>query len=70
FGIGPKEAARVIRFDRARRMISTQTRTLADIAATCGYADQSHLNRDFRLLTGTSPTLWLSEDPVVRQDQD
>lgn len=50
FGIGLKEAARVMRFDRARRMISAQSRTLADIAATCGYADQSHLNRDFRLL--------------------
>ncbi|GAA1853264.1 helix-turn-helix transcriptional regulator [Brevibacterium marinum] len=70
FGIGPKEAARVMRFDRARRMISTQTRTLADIAAICGYSDQSHLNRDFRALTGTSPRGWLSEDPVVRQDRD
>ncbi|WP_235349594.1 helix-turn-helix transcriptional regulator [Brevibacterium sp. UCMA 11752] len=70
FGIGPKEAARVMRFDRARRMISAQSRALADIAATCGYADQSHLNRDFRLLTGTSPSLWLTQDPVVRQDRD
>lgn len=70
FGIGPKEAARVMRFDQARRMISAQSRTLADIAATCGYADQSHLNRDFRLLAGTSPSLWLTEDPMVRQDRE
>lgn len=70
FGIGPKEAARVLRFDRARRLISAQSRTLADIAAICGYADQSHLNRDFRLLTGTTPNLWLNDDPVVRQDPD
>ncbi|MDN6603977.1 AraC family transcriptional regulator [Brevibacterium sp.] len=70
FGIGPKEAARVMRFDRARRMISEQTRTLADIAAICGYSDQSHLNRDFRSLTGTSPNRWLSDDPVAGKSQD
>lgn len=70
FGIGPKEAARVLRFDRARRLISAQSRTLADIAAICGYADQSHLNREFRLLTGTNPHRWLSDDPVVRKGQD
>ncbi|MGO2862067.1 MAG: helix-turn-helix domain-containing protein [Brevibacterium sp.] len=67
FGIGPKEAARVIRFDRARRMVSARDRSLAEIAAVCGYTDQSHLNRDFRLLAGTSPHRWLNDDPVARQ---
>lgn len=66
FGIGPKEAARVLRFDRARRLISTRTARLADIAITCGYADQSHLNRDFRALTGLSPSQWLSADDMAR----
>lgn len=67
FGIGPKEAARVIRFDRARRIISAGSSSLAEVAAVCGYADQSHLNRDFRLLTGTSPTGWLDDDPIARR---
>ncbi|MGO2860696.1 MAG: helix-turn-helix domain-containing protein [Brevibacterium sp.] len=66
FGIGPKEAARVIRFDRARRMITASRATLAEVAAVCGYTDQSHLNRDFKLLTGTNPTSWLDDDPIVR----
>lgn len=66
FGIKPKEAARVLRFDRARRMISAGDTSMADIAATCGYSDQSHLNRDFRALTGTSPRGWLRADDVVR----
>lgn len=66
FGIGPKEAARVLRFDRARRMIPTRGASLADIAAICGYSDQSHLNRDFHSLTGTSPREWLSADDVAR----
>lgn len=67
FGIGPKEATRVIRFDRARRYISAGKSTLAEVAVVCGYTDQSHLNRDFRLLTGTSPTAWLDTDPIVRR---
>lgn len=67
FGIGPKEAGRVIRFDRARRMIKAEGATLAEVAAICGYTDQSHLNRDFKLLTGTSPTGWIDADPMVRR---
>ncbi|WP_181276420.1 helix-turn-helix transcriptional regulator [Brevibacterium oceani] len=65
-GIGPKDASRVLRFDRARRLIAVGRVPLAEIAATCGYADQSHLNRDFRALTGTSPQGWLRGDDVAR----
>lgn len=69
FGIGPKEAARVIRFDRARKIISSGKSPLAEVAAVCGYTDQSHLNRDFRLLTGTNPTGWLEGDPIARRSE-
>jgi AraC-like DNA-binding protein len=66
FGIGPKEASRVLRFDHARKMMTGGPATLSDIAAACGYADQSHLNRDFRAMTGVSPRQWLSDDDVAR----
>lgn len=66
FGIGPKDAARVLRYDRARRMILCGNLKIADIAAICGYADQAHLNRDFKSFTGTSPTTWLRDDQVAR----
>ncbi|SMY03886.1 AraC-type DNA-binding protein [Brevibacterium antiquum CNRZ 918] len=67
FGIGPKEAARVVRFDRARRMIKSGRAPLVEVAAVCGFTDQSHLNRDFKLLTGTNPTVWFDDDPIVRR---
>jgi AraC-like DNA-binding protein len=59
-GLTPKAAARVIRFDRARRMIPRCSG--ATVAATCGYADQSHLVRDFVEFTGLAPGAWLAAE--------
>ncbi|GIF17572.1 AraC-like DNA-binding protein [Actinoplanes tereljensis] len=60
-GLRPKEAARVARFDRARRAIGPGTR-LADVAAAHGFADQSHLVREFRALAGCTPTRWMADE--------
>ncbi|MFC4064833.1 AraC family transcriptional regulator [Actinoplanes subglobosus] len=60
-GIRPKEAARIARFDRARRSIRPGVR-LADVAAAHGYADQSHLVRDFRAFAGCAPSRWLADE--------
>jgi AraC-like DNA-binding protein len=66
-GLGPKEAARVIRFDRARRRLQQRAHAgeplgLADLAAAAGYFDQAHLNREFRELAGCAPTTWLADE--------
>ena len=66
-GLAPKAVARVIRFDRARRLIQRRAAAgealcLADIAAGCGYFDQAHLDRDFAMLAGCSPTRWVAEE--------
>ncbi len=55
-GVGPKTFAKLQRLERALR-IRTENPQLswADIAATCGYFDQAHLGRDFRLMTGETP---------------
>ena len=56
-GLPPKRLARIIRFDRALDRLTRQPgRGLAGIAQDCGYADQAHLNRDFRQFAGGSPT--------------
>ncbi|GAA4832851.1 AraC family transcriptional regulator [Saccharopolyspora rosea] len=72
FGLSPKLAARVMRFERARRLVAVAPRRrLADIAAECGYADQAHLNRDWREFCGATPSEWISTDlPFVQGAQE
>ena len=53
-GVSPKEAARLIRFQAARRRIGTVP--LARLAAEHGFADQAHLAREFSALGGAPPT--------------
>lgn len=66
-GLAPKEAGRVIRFDRTRRRLQRraaagQPLDLAGLAVSAGYFDQAHLDRDFRLLAGCPPTTWLASE--------
>lgn len=70
FGASPKLAARIIRFERARRMLANTPSyvSIAQVAAACGYYDQAHLNRDFAELAGCAPTTWLAEEIPSVQD--
>ncbi|RAG84808.1 AraC family transcriptional regulator [Streptacidiphilus pinicola] len=63
-GLTPKAAARVVRFDVARRRLASRPTApdLAGLAADHGYADQSHLDREFTALAGCSPSAWLAEE--------
>jgi AraC-like DNA-binding protein len=63
-GLTPKAAARVIRFDRTRRRLASRPDAidLAQLAADCGYADQSHLDREFSTLAACTPTNWLAQE--------
>ena len=56
-GISPKVFARVIRLRRAVHRITraSTVRSWTSIALDAGYADQSHLIREFRALTGVTP---------------
>ncbi|MGW0803591.1 helix-turn-helix domain-containing protein [Nonomuraea sp. NPDC002799] len=53
-GLAPKTASRVIRFGRATRLLRSGT-GIAEVAAVCGFYDQAHMNREFRVLGDTTP---------------
>lgn len=58
FGLSPKLAARVVRFERAQHLLQSAPPfvSIAQIAAVCGYYDQAHLHRDVMALAGCTPT--------------
>jgi AraC-like DNA-binding protein len=53
FGYGPKTLSRILRMTRALDLVRAGT-TFAATAALTGYADQAHLSRDVKELTGVS----------------
>lgn len=59
-GLPPKPAARVLRFRRAADMLAADpARSITEVAAACGYADHSHLVREFRRLAGCTPSAYV-----------
>jgi AraC-like DNA-binding protein len=69
YGLSPKQAARVFRFERAAALIDgARAGSLARIAADCGYFDQAHLNQEWRALTGLTPTSWIDQE--IRDPRD
>jgi AraC-like DNA-binding protein len=68
-GRPPKTVARLLRFERVHGLLgATASPDWSALAYDCGYADQSHLVRDFRDFTGTTPTRYLAELRVPRGD--
>jgi len=60
-GITPKLFSRITRFQRVLDMIEkTGSVDWFDIAATCGYYDQSHFIHEFQEFSSITPTLYLN----------
>ena len=55
FGYGPKTLDRILRYQRYLRMSRRGKASSAMLAAEAGYADQAHLVRESRRLTGMTP---------------
>ncbi|MGI8411165.1 MAG: helix-turn-helix transcriptional regulator [Solirubrobacteraceae bacterium] len=59
-GMTPKAYARVLRFERAMRLL-TAGEEPGDVAFACGYADQPHFNREFLAMAGVPPRVAYAE---------
>ncbi len=60
FGLSPKLWLQLTRFDQVIRF-DIASNSLAETAATFGYADQSHLSHEFKRFAGRSPGLYLGD---------
>jgi transcriptional regulator GlxA family with amidase domain len=61
-GLPPKLVARMLRFrETTERMLAAHGRSLAEVAADCGYYDHAHLDRDFREFARTTPTAFAAD---------
>jgi len=67
-GINPKTYLKIIRFRKSlHALLNSDYNTLTDVAYDCGYYDQMHFIREFKLFTGSSPSQFLVEKKSVRQ---
>jgi AraC family transcriptional regulator len=57
-GLTPHQWRQICRIDAVKQLLTGSSRSIADIALTCGFADQSHLTRVFGRIVGTSPGQW------------
>jgi len=57
-GVTPHQWLIARRVDRARDLLRSRSMSLADVAISCGFADQSHFTRMFSKIAGISPGLW------------
>ncbi|MBB2985087.1 helix-turn-helix domain-containing protein [Terracoccus luteus] len=65
YGLGPKAAARVRRFERSVPLVSAARLPLTRVALDCGWSDHAHMDRDWRDLAGTSPSRWRADDALI-----
>ena len=57
-GTSPMAYVAARRVERAKQMMLDSAESLAEVALDCGFADQSHLNRQFRRAVGVTPGRW------------
>jgi AraC-like DNA-binding protein len=63
FGVSPAAFRAEARAQRALTRIASGTRPLAAVAAEMGFADQAHLSRAAKALTGAPPGRWRRSNP-------
>ena len=63
-GVPPHRWLLEMRVESARELLVQSEAPLAEIAYTCGFADQSHMSRVFSRVLGMSPGVWRREQIV------
>jgi AraC family transcriptional regulator len=58
FGYSPHAFVVRRRVELAAQYMLDTSMSLSDIALGCGFVDQAHLSRHFRMLTGETPAAW------------
>lgn len=71
FGLSPKRAARVFRFNKAAKILEAAPAPiqLAEIALACGYYDQAHMTNEFVALGGAPPGRIFEGEVTNLQDE-
>jgi AraC-like DNA-binding protein len=59
-GVSPKVLCRLVRLQKVLELARNPAATLGRVAAQAGYADQSHLTREFNELAGLTPRQYFS----------
>ena len=54
-GVSPKNAARILRFHHAVRLLDRPNADLARVAHDCGFTDHAHFAKEVRAMTGYTP---------------
>lgn len=67
-GFTPSYYRRVVRFERAlHRLQHGHYQSLSNLAYELGYADQSHFNRDFKQLSGSTPLSLITKHELLKE---
>lgn len=61
FGRSPMEYVLAAKVDLAKQLLVTRCHSIAYVAATLGFCDQSHFTRSFRRVAGCSPRQFLAD---------
>lgn len=60
FGLGQKKLSTIEKMEKAKKLLSEGIE-LAELAIECGFYDQSHFCKVFKLYTGLTPTQYLNK---------
>ena len=69
-GISPKVFEKFVRFQNTLNLMEKEKIGLEELAAECGYYDQSHMIKDFKNFSGVTPEAYLNLISEKRKETD